>query len=232
MAACSTLIRGWLTADILQGDGRWTPAAGTPQGAVISPLLANIYLDPLDRLMAELGYRNGALCGRLRDPSERPRRGRSRSGARSARGWRRTASRCTLAKTHDRRLPEEGARVRVPRLSVRAGRRRVRKKSLTSCKATFARRRDGPEATASARRRRPQPDAPRLVRLLQACPSQHLRGARPVVRRRLRAMLRKQERRPGVGHCRADHQRWPNAFFADAGLFALHTAWQTARQSR
>ena len=27
-------------------------------------------------------------------------------------------------------------------------------------------------------------------------------------------------------------QRWPNAYFATAGLFALHTAWQTARQSR
>ena len=35
----------------------WRPTAGTPQGAVISPLLANIYLHPLDRLMAESGYR-------------------------------------------------------------------------------------------------------------------------------------------------------------------------------
>ena len=53
-----------------------------------------------------------------------------------------------------------------------------------------------------------------------------------MIRRRLRAMLRKQARRPGVGNCRADHQRWPNAYFANAGLFTLHTAWQTARQSR
>ncbi len=52
------------------------------------------------------------------------------------------------------------------------------------------------------------------------------------VRRRLRAVLRKQEKRPGRGVCRADHQRWPNAFFAEAGLFALHTAWLSARQSR
>ena len=50
------LIRGWLKADILQGLDRWTPGQGSPQGAVISPLLANIYLDPLDRLMAEHGY--------------------------------------------------------------------------------------------------------------------------------------------------------------------------------
>jgi RNA-directed DNA polymerase len=52
------------------------------------------------------------------------------------------------------------------------------------------------------------------------------------IRRRLRALLRKQQRRPGLGICWADHQRWPNAFFANAGLFALHTAWQAARQSR
>ncbi len=50
------LLRGWLKADILQDLNRWTPTEGTPQGAVISPLLANIYLDPLDRLMAEHGY--------------------------------------------------------------------------------------------------------------------------------------------------------------------------------
>ncbi len=36
---------------------RWTPTTGTPQGAVISPLLANIYLHPLDELMAARGYR-------------------------------------------------------------------------------------------------------------------------------------------------------------------------------
>jgi RNA-directed DNA polymerase len=53
-----------------------------------------------------------------------------------------------------------------------------------------------------------------------------------LIRRRLRALLRKQEKRPGMGLCLADHRRWPNAFFANAGLFALHAAWQTAGQSR
>ena len=51
------LIRGWLKADILKGLERWPPVQGSPQGAVISPLLANIYLDPLDKLMAGQGYR-------------------------------------------------------------------------------------------------------------------------------------------------------------------------------
>jgi RNA-directed DNA polymerase len=35
----------------------WQPTeTGTPQGAVISPLLANIYLNPLDHLMAQQGW--------------------------------------------------------------------------------------------------------------------------------------------------------------------------------
>ena len=71
MASCSArlrhdvldLIRGWLKADILKGLERWTPVQGSPQGAVISPLLANIYLDPLDKLMAERGYRVYAQHG-------------------------------------------------------------------------------------------------------------------------------------------------------------------------
>ncbi len=51
------LLRSWLEQDILRGTERWTPTGGTPQGAVISPLLANLYLHPLDERMMARGYR-------------------------------------------------------------------------------------------------------------------------------------------------------------------------------
>src|ERR1043166_5693403 len=51
------LLRNWLEQDILRDMQRWTPTEGTPQGAVISPLLANIYLHPLDERMAARVYR-------------------------------------------------------------------------------------------------------------------------------------------------------------------------------
>jgi RNA-directed DNA polymerase len=53
-----------------------------------------------------------------------------------------------------------------------------------------------------------------------------------LIRRRLRALLRRQEKRPGFGRCHADHCRWPNAFFATAGLFTMVEARRQASQSR
>ena len=51
------------------------------------------------------------------------------------------------------------------------------------------------------------------------------------IRRRLRALLRKQEKRPGMGRCHDDHRRWPNAYFANLGLFTMEAAHR-ASQSR
>jgi len=51
------LLRGWLTQDIMEECKEWKPPAGTPQGGVISPLLANIYLHDLDVAMARAGYK-------------------------------------------------------------------------------------------------------------------------------------------------------------------------------
>jgi RNA-directed DNA polymerase len=52
------------------------------------------------------------------------------------------------------------------------------------------------------------------------------------IRRRLRAVIRKQKRRPGSGRTGRDHRQWPNAFFAERGLFTMHGAHVLARRSR
>jgi RNA-directed DNA polymerase len=49
------LIQGFLKQDIMENLTRWTPISGSPQGAVISPLLANVYLHELDVEMREAG---------------------------------------------------------------------------------------------------------------------------------------------------------------------------------
>jgi RNA-directed DNA polymerase len=226
------ILSSWLEQDIMQGMRQWTPTEGTPQGAVISPLLANIYLHPLDELMAARGYRMVryaddfvVLC-------------KSREEAEAAlgeiRAWvAENGLRLHPNKTHlgDCRLPGQGFEFLGYRFE--AGRRTVRKKSLTKLKDSIRQRtrRTGGQSLA------------RVIASLNpmlrgwfgyfkhAHPHTFL-GIDQVVRRRLRSLLRKQEKRPGFGNRRIDHQRWPNDFFAQAGLLALHTAWQTARHSR
>jgi len=50
------LLAAFLTQKVMGTAEGWVPEEGTPQGAVISPLLSNIYLDPLDQQMAKQGY--------------------------------------------------------------------------------------------------------------------------------------------------------------------------------
>ena len=227
------LIRGWLTADILKGLEKWTPTRGSPQGAVISPLLANIYLDPLDAFIAGRGYRmvryadDFVILCRTREEAE--------AALEDVRAW---VSGNGLAlhpeKTHvgDCRQPGQGFEFLGYRFE--AGKRHVRKKSLTKLKDAIR-----------AKTKRTRGDS---LACIVADLNRKLRGwfsyfkhaqhfiferLDAFTRRRLRALLRKQEKRSSrLGRSQADHQRWPNAFFAKAGLFALHTAWLTARQSR
>ena len=226
------LIRGWLTTEIMQGLERWTPVMGSPQGAVISPLLANIYLDPLDRLMAAHGY----PMVRYADDFVILTRSHAEAEAALAvvKAW--VASNgLTLhpAKTRIANCRKKGNGVEFLGYRFERGRRHVRRKSLDKLKATIRQK---------TRRTRGQSLAYVVANL-----NRTLRGwfgyfkhAHPgtflkldkTIRRRLRAMLRRQTRRSGFGLARADHQQWPNAYFANAGLFALHAAWHTARQSR
>jgi RNA-directed DNA polymerase len=226
------LLRGWLEQDILRDMQRWTPTEGTPQGAVISPLLANIYLHPLDERMAARGYRMVryaddfvVLC-KSREEAE--------AALAEIRAWvAENGLRLHPDKTHVGDCRQLGQGFEFLGYRFEAGRRFVRKKSLTRFKDNIR---------AKTRRTR----GVSLARIIDEL-NPVLRGwfgyfkhAHPrtfivldqLIRRRLRAFLRKQEKRSGFGCCQADHHRWPNAFFAHAGLLALHTAWQTARRSR
>ena len=50
------LIKMFLDQNILEELREWTPIAGVPQGAVLSPVLSNLYLNPLDHEMADHGF--------------------------------------------------------------------------------------------------------------------------------------------------------------------------------
>jgi len=226
------LVRGWLKADILKGLERWTPAEGSPQGAVISPLLANIYLDPLDRLLAARGYRM------VRYADDFVILTRSHAEAEAAltlvRAWvAENGLRLHPDKTRIANCRKKGGGFEFLGYRFERGRRHVRKKSLDKLKETIR------EKTRRTRGQSLKVVVADLNRTLRGWFGyfKHARASTfleldQMIRRRLRAMLRKQDKRPGVGNDHRDHQRWPNAFFAEAGLFALHTAWQTARQSR
>jgi RNA-directed DNA polymerase len=226
------LIRSWLKADILKDLERWTPVMGSPQGAVISPLLANIYLDPLDRVMAEHGY----PMVRYADDFVILTRSHVEAEAALAlvQAWV-AANGLTLhpAKTRIANCRKKGNGFEFLGYRFERGRRHVRKKSLDKLKDAIR------EKTRRTRGQSLEAVIVDLNRTLRGWFG-YFKHAHPriflvldqMIRRRLRAILRKQERRPGVGNDRADHQRWTNAYFANAGLFALHTAWQSARQSR
>jgi group II intron reverse transcriptase/maturase len=55
-----SLIKQWLKAGVVYMNTRTNPTEGTPQGGVISPLLANIYLNELDQAWTEMGMDDNA----------------------------------------------------------------------------------------------------------------------------------------------------------------------------
>jgi RNA-directed DNA polymerase len=59
------LVREWLRAGVVHLNEVTYPEEGTPQGGVISPLLANIYLNKLDTWWKELGMDTGTHSARL-----------------------------------------------------------------------------------------------------------------------------------------------------------------------
>jgi RNA-directed DNA polymerase len=82
------LLDGWIDQDVVHDMKRWTPTSGTPQGAVISPLLANLYLHDLDETLAA----RGLLMVRYADDFVVL----CRSASEAAERWRWCAAGCSL----------------------------------------------------------------------------------------------------------------------------------------
>lgn len=222
------LIEAYLNQGILEDLKEWTPEEGTPQGAVISPLLANIYLDPLDHLMAEAGIEmvryadDFVILCRTRDEAE--------EALRQIEDWARGAG-LTLhpGKTQIVHAVTEGFEFLGYRFEK--GKRWPRKKSLKKLKDTIR----------AKTRRSNGHSLDRVItdinRTLMGWFGYFKHSNRYTfdrldrwIRMRLRSILRHRAKRKGRGRGR-DHNRWPNAFFAKQGLFSLKAASEMARQS-
>lgn len=226
------LLEHYLRQDVLEGMKRWTPTRGTPQGAVISPLLANIYLHQLDKVLVEGGYRvvryadDFVILCRSRKAAER--------ALEVVQAWTRANGLALHPdKTHigDCRVAGQGFEFLGYRFE--AGRRYVRKGSWKAVRDKI-------------RHKTPRTSGRSLSWIIDelnpilrgwfgyfqhAHPGtfKHLDG---FVRRRLRAILRRRLKRPGQGHTREDHRRWSNAYFAAQGLFTTYEAYVLACRSR
>lgn len=226
------LLERYLKQDIVKGLSTWTPLTGTPQGAVISPLLANLYLHELDVKMRESGYRMiryaddfVVMC---RDEAEAKRAMQEVERWMTANGLRLHAE-----KTRRGDCRQKGQGFEFLGYRFESGRRWVRKRSMKALK----------EKIRSKTRRNRGSSMSEIIGSLNPMlrgwfnyfKHAHRRSYLPIdqfVRRRLRAILRKQTKRPGMGWTMKDHQQWPNKYFAEAGLFTMHEAWLTASQSR
>jgi len=226
------LIEAFLHQDIVKGAQRWTPSGGTPQGAVISPLLANVYLHKLDCLMRENGYQMVryaddfvVLCQTADE---------ARAGLGLVQAWV-EGNGLTLNpdKTHVGDCREPGQGFDFLGYRFEAGQRWVRRKSLHAIRDRIR-----------AKIRRTRGDSLGYI-IAELNPMlrgwyEYFQHAHPwtysgmdgFIRRRLRSLRRKQQKRPGTGGTSADHRRWPNAFFAELGLFTMTEAHALASQSR
>lgn len=226
------VIGQFLTQEIRWERETWRPDRGTPQGGVLSPLLANVALHPLDELMRQKHFKMVryaddfvVLC-------------RSEQQARQAlfeiQTWtQQVGLELHPEKTHLGNCLEEGQGFEFLGYRFEGGKRSVRRKSIQKLKETIRKK---TKRTRGDNVKRVIEDLnPTLKGWFEYFKHAHSYTFPQVdgfVRRRLRALLRKQEKRPGFGANLNDHQRWTNRFFAQLGLFTMTEARMAASQSR
>ncbi len=225
-----SLIGDFLRQRVMNTVEGWTPEEGTPQGAVVSPLLSNIYLDPLDHLMAEKGFEMVRyaddfviLC---RSEPE------AQLVLETVRSWVALAG-LTLhpEKTRITDMTAVGGGFDFLGYHFWKGYRLPSKKSLRKVKDAIR-----------AKTKRSHGHSLRVI-ISEVNGTlrgwfeyfKHSRAAQLVkldkfVRQRLRGILRGRRGIRGKAHG-LDNYRWPIAFFAGQGLFSLAAAHVQARRS-
>jgi RNA-directed DNA polymerase len=224
------LLQRFLKQGVMESGKGWQPTEqGTPQGAIISPLLANIYLNPLDHQMAGQGWEMVRyaddfviLCA-SREEAE--------AALETVRQWMGQAG-LTLHPTKTR-IVEASQRGGFDFLGYHfeRGYRWPRQKSLDKFKAAI---REKTRKLRSGSMGEIIGDINRTTRgWFEYFKHSHRTTYEPLdkwIRQRLRTIQRK--RHKGQGRARGvDHQRWPNTYFAEIGLFSLAIARTKASQS-
>jgi RNA-directed DNA polymerase len=223
-----SLIEQFLKAGILDGMTEWTPEAGAPQGAVLSPLLSNIYLNPLDHMMAQSGFEMVRyaddfviLCRTAAEAEQ---------ALEIVRDWV-AGHGLTLHPTKTKIVDVRTDGFEFLGYRFVKHRRFPRKKSMQKFKDSIrkkTKRNRGVSLECIIA------DVNRSLRgwFLYFQHSHHttFRDVDKWVRGRLRSILRRRTRRRGRARG-SDHQRWPNAFFVRLGLSTLETAHALAVQS-
>jgi RNA-directed DNA polymerase len=222
------LVEAFLEQGVLDGLQEWTPDQGTPQGAVCSPLLSNIYLDPLDHLMAGRGFEMVRYADDFVVLCQSPQEAAAALAV--VQEWTAAAG-LALHPAKTRLVDALADGFDFLGYHFAGEQRRPRAKSLKKFKDTVrvkTKRTSGhslPMIIAD------------LNRTLRGWFEYYKHAHRTIfgpldgwIRRRLRNILRKRLRRKGIsgGY---DNIRWPNAFFAEQGLFSLRQAHVLARQS-
>ncbi|MFN7333135.1 MAG: group II intron reverse transcriptase/maturase [bacterium] len=216
------LVEKFLQAEIVDEKDRWIPQTGVPQGAIISPLLSNLYLNDLDHFMAGQGYQMTRYADDLVIQC------RTREEAESALAlvsdW--VTERGLLlhpTKTKIVHVDEEGFEFLGYRFIKH--RRFPRPKSLAKFKDTIrskTKRNNGQSLQAIIA------DLNRTLRGWYEYFKHSWKTTFPDldgwVRMRLRSILRRRSKRKGRGSTISDSKLYPTRFFAEHGLFSMTDA--------
>lgn len=221
------LIRSFLRQKVLDGTDSWEPERGTPQGAVISPLLANIYLHPLDIHLIEAGldhvrYADDLVILCRSEPEARRALSILEEGV-AALGLRLHPEKTKIVDARDRggfdflgyhfergyRYPRQKSEQKL-KDKVRARTRRQSGRSLAAIIEDL------------------NPILRGWFGYFQHSSRWSFKPVDQWIRMRLRTVLRRFNKGHGHGYG-TSHWRWPNAYFKDQGLFILSDALDLAQ---